>query len=200
MRLIKFFTLIIFLLAANQTICAAEKNPVRIACLPIILQRGTPDEETVAALEMKMARATNIPLNKTLQVAEYISSEDSTAALNKIWQRLRSENKKAKISDAVKILAKDLDADLVICPILRRYYEETIPAFGSSLETHLSSDVSAEMIVYDRRTDELADKKTSKSFHDSYNTLGRASYLAGECLDNLIIATKLREKIRAISK
>ena len=193
----KFFTLIFAVTILIFSNLAAEAEPLRLAKLPIIFQSNQPNYETCAALETKLGRAVHIPLNGTLKLVDYISTDKSTVALNGIWQKMRSENKKAKLKDAIKPLAEKLDADIIVCPVLRQYSEAQVQ-HGLKFETHLISNVSATLIFYDRRTDELIEKKTSRYFNDSYNKFGTAAYLAGVCFDNLIKETKLRERINAI--
>ena len=62
----------------------------------------------------------------------------------------------------------------------------------------MTSQVRVELIVYDRRTDELIDKRASQFYHDSYHMMGTASSLAKICFDNVIEKTKLRQRIMAI--
>ena len=176
---------------------AAAASPVRIARLPIIFNSTIPDFETCAELETKLARASHIPMNKTLQVAEYLPVKDSTQALQTLWQQMRSANKKARLQEAMRPLAQNLDADIIICPVLLSYSQhvDNLTGFG---ETYLQSYVKAELIVYDRRADSLVDKKASQMYHDVMSTTGTADYLAKICFDRVIDETKLRELIIAI--
>lgn len=176
---------------------AASASPVRIARLPIIFNSTIPDYETCAELETKLARASHIPMNKTLQVAEYLPVKDSTQALQSLWQQMRSANKKARLQDAMRPLAKNLDADIIICPIILRYSQhvENLTGFG---ETYLQSYVKVELIIYDRRADSLVDKKAAQMYHDVLSTTGTADYLAKICFDKVIDETKLRQLIIAI--
>lgn len=176
---------------------AAAASPVRIARLPIIFNSTIPDHDTCAELETKLARASHIPMNKTLQVAEYLPTEISTQALQNLWQEMRGENKKARLQDAMRPLAQNLDADIIICPLLHSYSQhvDNLTGFG---ETYLRSYVKVELIVYDRRTDNLVDKKAAQMYHDVVSTTGTADYLAKICFDKVIDETKLRELIMAI--
>lgn len=193
----KIFSLSLVALLILTSTALAAKSTVKIARLPIIIQHNKLDYETSVTLETKFARVVNIPLNETLKLAEYIPPKKSSTELNKIWQNMHAQNKNAKISDAVKILAKDLKADIVIVPILHRYSQRVTPS-NLNFESHLSSAVNAELIIYDRRTDTLTDKKFSRRFNDNYNRFGTASYLAGECFDSLIKDTELRKIIHNI--
>ena len=193
----KIFASIFILTAIIFSTCVTSAKTLRVARLPIIFQKMRPDFETTAMLETKISRAVMIPLNGTLNLAEYLDPEKSAAELNSIYQKMRTENKKIKISETMKPLAKNLNADIIVCPILLRYSEYFVH-YGLNSESHLSSNVSAELIIYDRRTDELVDKKTSRSFNDSANKFGRASYLAADCFDILIKETNLKRKFMAI--
>lgn len=191
MKKILIPTLIIFL---SLTSIALAKKPVKIARLPIIIQNNRLDYETAAALEMKMARAVKVPMNNTLKTYEYLPPRESEKILGRIWQEMYAKDKKAQISDAIKIFADETDADLVICPILR-YYSQRVSPVSFSFETHLSSIAKVELIIYDRDSGELIDKKDTRRFNDSYNRFGTASYLAGECFDQVIKESNLRQII-----
>ena len=178
-------------------VSAAEKVPVKIARLPIIFQSSIPDLDTRTTLETKIERATHIPLNQTLQVAEYLPMNDSAQILNEIWQEMRRESKKTRLKDAIKPFAEKIDADIVVCPVLVDY-SEWVDNFSRFGETYLHSYVRAELIVYDRRNDDLVDKKTSHMHHDTFSLAGTASYLAKTCFDELIDKTKLHQLIMSI--
>ena len=185
--------LLVMILAATATAQAAQ--PVRIARLPIIIRSTMPDLDTRTDLEFKIARALHIPLNKTLNYAEYLPTKDCTNALSDIWQRLRAADKKAKLADAMRPLADKLDADIVVCPVLLSYGQREMNGWD---EVILDSNARAELIVYDRRNDSLVDKKAGQMFHESYHPRGTAATLAKICFDQVIKATKLRELIMAI--
>ena len=189
-----FALLAVILFAAT----AQAAQPVRIARLPIIFLCSVPDSETCAALETKIQRAIHIPLNGTLKLADYLPENHSAQALNDIWNDLRSENKKAKLADAIRPLANKIDADIVVCPVLRQYGQYA--SFFSSWngDIYINSYAEAELIVFDRRTDILTDKKASRMYHDIYTLSGTASHLAKECFDKIIAESKLRDLIRAI--
>ena len=194
MRKIFFAMLAIFFLTAT-----AHAEPVKIARVPMIFQCDMPDVKARAALETKIERAIHIPLNGYLQVAEYLPPEETARVLGEIWQEM-SVNKKSKLADAMRPLADALDADIIVCPILRDYSQFVVGFSGWIGDEILDSRAEVELIVYDRRTDELADKKASRMHHDTLSGAGTAYHLATVCLDIVIAETKLRDKIRAIGK
>ena len=175
----------------------AAAQPVRIARLPIIFQSTVPDSDTCAELETLIKRAVHIPLNGTLQLAQYLDPKISARALDDIWQEIHAQNKKAKLSDAMESLAEKIDADIIVCPVLKDYNQYV--SFSASWgETILISRAEAELIVYDRRTDELIVKKSSQFHNDTYSPRGTASFLAKICFDKVIETSNLRQKIRDI--
>lgn len=183
--------LFIVLVMVLFTATAQAAEPVRIARLPIIFLSNVPDNETCAQLETKIKRAIHIPLNGTLQLVEYLPPEDSARALNDLYN-------KDKFADLMRPLAEELDADIIVCPVLRDYIQHESIGFGWRDETCIISRVEVELIVYDRRTDDLIDKKASQFYHDSYSTIGTASYLSKICFDKVIDACKLRQIIHDI--
>lgn len=197
MERLKIFTTVLILTMLIFSSCEAVKQPVRIVRLPIIFQKNIPDFDTCAILETKISRAVAIPLNGTLKLADYVDPEKSSVELNNIWQKMRAKNKKLKLSETMRPLAKNLNADIIVCPILMNY-SEYYAQIGVDFHSHLVSNVSAELIIYDRRTNELIDKKTSRRYNDSASKFGKASYLALDCFDVLINETKLKRKIMAI--
>ena len=191
----KFLAALIVLILFAATV-SAESMPVRIARLPIIFQSTIPDADTCAGLETKIERAIHIPLNGTLQLAEYLPPKDSAQTLNDLWQDMRAENKKAKLADAMRPLAQKIDADIIVCPILKDYSQ--VVMFAAWNDTILHSYVCVELIVFDRRDDTLTDKKASQSYNDSYHPHGSAAQLSKICFDRVIDSTKLRQLIRDI--
>ena len=193
----KFFVALLVMILFATT-AYAESKPVRIARLPIIFQNAIPDPDTCAELETKIARAVHVPLNGTLQLVEYLPPMDSAQVLNNLWSNIRSKNKKAKLPEVMRPLTQNLNADIIVCPIIKQYSQHVTPSSGWSGESHMISQVRAELIIYDRRTDELIDKKNSQLYNDSYNPRGTASFLVKVCFDKVIEDTKLRQRIFAI--
>ena len=190
----KFFVALSIMVFFAST---AAAQPVRIARLPIIFQSTVPDSDTCAELETLIKRAVHIPLNGTLQLAQYLDPKISARALDDIWQEIHAQNKKAKLSDAMESLAEKIDADIIVCPVLKDYNQYV--SFSASWgETILISRAEAELIVYDRRTDELIVKKSSQFHNDTYSPRGTASFLAKICFDKVIETSNLRQKIRDI--
>lgn len=169
----------------SAQIVHAEKFPLRLVQLPIIFKNATPNQKICEIVDKKISRAVHIPLNGTLNLVEYVESNEKF-----IPQK--------NISAAVKNFAEEIDADIVVCPIIIRASEFYSHSFGFKNESRLMTDVSAELIVFDRRKNELVDKKTSRSHRGEYNKFYSANYLVGECFDSLIKSTNLKEKIQAI--
>lgn len=187
----KKFLILMFLPLLCLSACAkAADTPTKIARLPIMTQKIKLDSDTSAELEVKMARAVFVPANKALNISEYIPPKDSAKALNKIWKKMYAKDKNAKMSDAIKVFAEEIDADLVVCPILYAYSQIETKS-KSNNETNLKSEVVTGMFVYEKSTDNMIYKKVTREYNNNYNKYGTASYLAGECFDQLIKDTGL---------
>lgn len=180
-----------------STVEAADKDSLRLARLPILILSSTPDKETMTGLELKVSRAVHLPLNGTLQAIEYIPTAESTAAMQEVWNKIYRKNKKAKLEEAMEPLAKKLKADMVVCPVLRRFSQEF--ALGTALsersENYLISHASVELIVFDNRTKELVSKKESQSYSGEDVTWGTARFLADACMSKVIEQTELRNRV-----
>jgi len=186
----KFLAAMFALILLTATAQAAE--PARVARLPIIFANNAPDAQTCAELELKLERAIHIPTTKSR--VEYLPPADSAQKLGDLWRKMRTDNKRAKIQDAMRPLARELDADFIVCPILHRYSENSAIGLGGN-KNFIDSSVRVELIVYDRRADELVDKKTSENYRDSYHPLGTAAYLAKICFDKVIDESKLHRRV-----
>ena len=191
------FLLATLLLMLMMTLTASAANePMRLARLPIIILSPTPNIETMVELELKVSRAIHLPLNGTLQAVDYIPTAESTAALQKVWDKIYKKGKRVRLQEAMEPLAEKLNADLVVCPILRRFNQELMMSTGlsESSENHMISSAEVELIVYDRNTNELTSKKASRYYNGEESSWGTARFLADECLLKVIEQTELRDK------
>ena len=186
--------LLSLLMLFSFTAFAAERVPLRVARIPLILQGWqVPSEETLDALETKLDRALHVPLNETLHAIEYLPETECENALNDVMAELQRTNRKAKLKDAMKPLAEKLQADIVICPLLKRYDQYTTMGGHWNRGLILHSTASIELAGYERATDQVFDKKFGKSYHDDYSSWGTASALAKECMDHVIEEAKIHD-------
>ena len=184
------------ILFASSVTLAAERVPLRVARLPLMVQSWqVPDRDTMKDLETKVDRALHVPLNGTLHAVEYLPAAECERALENVMTELRGANRKAKLKDAMKPLAEMLRADLVVCPVLRSYSQYTTLSWSWNHGPILHSTASVELAGYERATDQVFDKKFSKSFTDESSAWGSASALAKDCMDHVIEEAGLRERI-----
>lgn len=175
---------------------AEEHSLARIARLPIILQTSQiPDRETMESLETKLDRALHIPLNKTLQVAEYLPEAECEAALKSVLAEMERTGKRVKLKDAMKPLADKLQADIVVCPVLTSYNQYSYISFNWNHGNIICSTASVELAGYERASDQAFHKEFGKSFRDEYSPWGTADALANECMDHVIEETGLHSMV-----
>lgn len=175
---------------------AAQGNPIRLITLPIIItSQVRVSDDTLAQMEVKIARSLHVPLNGTLKRVEYISTKESTAALQEIWSQLYRTNRNVHLKEAMRPLAKKLKADVVVCTVLYRCNQTYMTSTNFSHDAHLLSNAGVEMIIFDNRTGEITDKKSARTYRDEYSPYGTADYLAQDCLNKLIDELQLRHRV-----
>ncbi len=190
------FLLLMFSLCLMPDSASAEEHLARIARIPIILQTSQiPDRETMASLETKLDRALHIPLNKTLQVAEYLPEAECEAALESVLAEMGRTGKKVKLRDAMKPLADKLQADIVVCPVLTSYSQYSYISFNWNHGNIICSTAAVELAGYERASDQAFRKEFGKSFRDEYSPWGTAGALANECMDHVIEETGIQSMV-----
>ena len=197
-------TVLLLMLALTLTAAAATssektsetKKPLRLARLPLIILSEEPDEDALAGLELKLSRAIHVPLNKTLNAIEYLPASEAAEQLQDIWNKLRKKDTKTRLQEALEELSTRMNADMVICPILRRYSQEVM--IGSSMingDNRMISDAEVILIVYEDDTKEVTLKKSARSYNGEESNWGTARFLADDCMSEVIAQTEIREKV-----
>lgn len=193
-RIIVLF--LIICAAIFPTSITKAQEPIRLVTLPIIItSQARASSDALNQMKVKIARSMHVPLNGTLKKVEYIPSTESSPVLQDIWSKIYQSNKKAKLKEAMKPLADELNADFIVCTVLYSCNEMTSMSMGFDHSTLLQSNAGVEMILFDNRTGELINKKRSKFFNDEYSPRGTADALAVECLTELIEELKPRERM-----
>lgn len=189
-KLISFFCMLVMLAALCGVAAAAERQPLKVAQYPLIVQSSwlEPGLEVTDELEGQIDRALHVPLNGTLHRVEYLPEKDCLAA----WDEAENDSSSRKAKDMAKAVADKLGADLVVLPIVNDYVQYTTMSWHWDRDIILHSYVSLELVVYDRATDKVVDKKASRFYDDDYSTTGTASYLAREAMTDLIQQVNLR--------
>ncbi len=183
------------LFCLTATVAAA---PIRIARLPIIVKGAThPDTATMDALESKIDRAVNVPLNGVLNIVEFLPEGECEEALAGVIADRRRQTGKKRImyKEVMKELAQKMDADLVVCPVLTEYYERVYPVFSVNHGMVVVAYAGVQITGYDGRTDKVFNAKRSRSAHDDYGTQTQVKALALACMDDALAEAELRRYI-----
>ena len=193
-----FLFLVICVVMLPMSIIKAQE-PIRLVTLPIIItSNARVSTDALNQMKVKISRSLHVPLNGTLKKVEYIPSTKSSPVLQDIWSKIYQNNKKAKLKEAMKPLAEELNADFIVCTVLYSCNEMTSISMGFDHSTLLWSNAGVEMILFDNRTDELLSKKRSRVFNDEYSPRGTADALAIECLTDLIEELNPRKRMLMI--
>ena len=96
----------------------------------------------------------------------------------------------------LRATADAVEADLVVLPILTTYYEEIYYTSIFYEENFLHSGAAVRLLVYDRATGAVIDRRDARSYADADQPSGRAYVLAGEVMRNVLAAANLRAHVR----
>ena len=186
--------------AAQPEDVSAASRPLRLARVPLIVRSSYAGADVQEMLEDRLDLALHVPLNGTMHYVEELPQPEVEEALQDVLADLSQGKKRLKIKDAMQPLAEKLDADLVVCPVLTDYYE--IVFYGGwggwdwdGDSIRIESYTGFELNGYDRTEDKNFSKSTSRFYHDSYSTYGRAAYLAKDALESLIQETDVNRRV-----
>ena len=184
-QFLRYMALLSFFLLLLPT--ASALGATRIAQLPLVVEGGAGDvdAETVDALEEMVARDLHMPLNDTMGWLTYVDDR----ALMDAYDSACGQYVTRRGYDYPAVLratADAVEADLVVLPILTTYYEENF----------LHSGAAVRLLVYDRATGEVIDRRDARSYADADQPSGRAYVLAGEVMRNVLAAANLRAHVR----
>ena len=175
----------------------SASRPLRLARVPLIVRSSYAGADVQEMLEDRLDLALHVPLNDTMHYVEELPQSEVEEALQDVLAELSQGKKRVKIKDAMQPLAEKLDADLVVCPVLTDYYEIVFyggwDGWNSGDTIRLESFAGLELNGYDRA--ENFSKATSRFYHDSYSSYGRASYLAKDALESLIQETDVNRRV-----
>ena len=193
MKLWGSLCLLMVLLLVPQAAAAAERVPLRIARLPVQVRCNTADVEAVKRMEIRLDQIMRVPLNGTLQAVKEIPGAQVAAAMDEVLSKLRQTRQRVKWQDAMKPLDDKLQADLVVCPVLRGYEQNWSWRHMPQLHSYVAMDI----VGYDRSRDETFHKSGCRYFDDEYSSNGLAANLSLECLDELAASADLHNRVNA---
>lgn len=196
----KIFSILAVLLFCWQSAAwAAERVPVRVVQMPLAAGQTfqTPSFQTVHAIESKVRNALHVPLNGVLGSVEYVPVREAGQAEEKLKAEKQDSYLTASYEQQIMQLAKTLDADFLVMPRLTAYEQYTYMSWNWNRGMMLHSYAALELYIYDREAGKVEKSGTSRFYHDEYSASGTADVLAQECIDSLLVRTKLHEKLWA---
>lgn len=148
-------------LILSVSISAAE--PRRIAVLPIYCHSGHAFSRIEAYLQEELDKNLHIPLNGTLNIAEFVPADEIETAIFSLHHQ--------KPTGAfLQLVAERVRADIAVCLVVQKAYEYRIPRFD---ETYMVSGLSLELIVYDNKLLPATRRyKASDSYYDVFSSAG----------------------------
>ncbi|SFT69179.1 hypothetical protein SAMN02910356_01658 [Selenomonas sp. GACV-9] len=177
----------------SVTASAAERVPLRVAQLPIqVTCYNQPEQQVLERLERQVDHSLHVPLNETLQAVEFIPEADCLKALKEVATELGG---KPDFKDMARPLAEKLQADLVVIPIVAGYEQYTYMSWNWDRGQMLHSYVSIRIVGYDRYTDEVFKKRSSRRYDDEYMPYGEVRRLAGEAMDESLRRARVHDRV-----
>lgn len=176
-------TLIVCLILSSG-VSAAE--PRRIAILPIYCHSGHTFSHIEAYLQEELDKNLHIPLNGTLNIAEFIPADEIEAALFTIHHQKPN-------GTFLQLVAERVHADIAVCLVVQKAYEYRIPRFD---ETYMVSGLSLELIVYDNKLLPSTRRyKASDSYYDTFSSNGTLLALTEDTAYKLFRKANLKQTL-----
>lgn len=179
---------------------AAEHAPLRVAQVPLVVTDScwqVPSQAVQDTLERKIDRALHVPLNGVLQAVTFLPEKDCEQALDDAYAAL---GRRARLRDVVRHMGTQLDADLVVVPVLTGYEQYTHFGWHWERGPYLHSYAAVTLGIYDRRTDEAFSKVGSRMFDDEYAAWGEVATLVQEAMDQALQEAGLHTRLMAGTK
>lgn len=190
-------SMISLIIAINSTALAAENSTTkRIALLPVmhLYCHWNHSESEDAALNQLFKREIHIPLNGILKITEEIPPEEAINSLNKYYQQIKADNKKAKITEAIQPAAEEINADIFILPIAENCSQETFSRlFGENI---LVSQATMKLYVYDKSTGLVQTYKYYDRYRDTFLITGTVDNLLKNCASHVLAKANLKQLIK----
>ena len=194
-QFLRYTALLSFFLLLLPT--ASALGAARIAQLPPVVEGSAADvdAETVDALEEMVAHDLHMPLNDTMGWLTYVDERALMDAYDSACGQYATR-RGYDYPAVLRATADAVEADLVVLPILTTYYEEIYYTSIFYEENFLHSGAAVRLLVYDRATGEIIDRRDARSYADEDQPSGRAYVLAGEVMRNVLAAANLRAHLR----
>jgi hypothetical protein len=178
------------LLAAALCIIIASATPVfaaprRIAVLPIYNAGGSTGASVEEYLYQELDKNLHIPLNSTLNIAEFVPQDEVAAACAKI-------NHHKPTAAFLQLVAAEVNADMAVCVLINSAYQYRVPRFN---EDYLVSRISLQLIAYDDKLVKPTNVKAEASYLDIYSPSGFISNLVVDAAYQLFKKADLKQTI-----
>jgi hypothetical protein len=190
---------LICLLMGLPAPASAERQPLKLARVPVIVLSDEAPESAAEKVESRVDEALHIPLNGVLHAVEEIPSTDVERALQEVRDERSAAKQSTRLKDLMAPLAQKLGADLVVCPVIEDYHEWIYNGFGwfddFGDDQLLETDVCVAIYGYVAFEGKPFHKAERRWYRDIYSPYETADYLLGEAADRAIDGTELVRRI-----
>lgn len=154
------------------------------------------DQATIDELDDMVADALRMPFGGLMGWLHDVDEHDLFAAYDAAFEMKKTPRGAPDYPAILRMTADVTDADLAVLPILEYYDEEIYRSRDFYCDDYLVSRASVRLLVYDRRKDELVDRRATRIFRDEYSMNGRAEALACDAMRAVLDKVQLKERVR----
>lgn len=159
-----------FVLLLAGTGMAADRQPLRVALLPVQAAPGWVDEAALRDLSDRMKREFAVPLNDIVKAVEFVPISAEVAGT--VWR-----------DKDMRELADALSADVVLCLTVNNFSNRYYGNWEG--DYCLESVATLHLAGYDRKRDKVLSEDVSNWYNDGYVESQTARNLALTGLDTL---------------
>ena len=166
-----------------SSIALAKDAPLRVAMVPIQFQNSSINDSAVQDVTRQLERAAHVPLNGVLERVDYIDQHDVYIAYDKCCSVAMSKDCRYSPKYLTEDIAKELDADIVILPIVRNTYNVY---YYYGWYTQQISSAEFVMYIYDAAAGDTQEYKSSNRYSDQISINNNAESLLKSCVYKVI--------------
>lgn len=189
-----------FFCVLNASAAAAEPAP-KTARLSLVTQDVCGlDQKTADTLDDMVERAMHIPFGSLMGWLVDVDEHDLFAAYDAAYEMNKTAKGSPDYPAILRMTADVTDADLAVLPILETYGAVIFPRADFGDDDYIVSRATVRILVYDRRTDEVTDRRVTRSFHGAYAPYADPDVLAYDAMRVVIDEAGIKQRVKELSE
>ena len=184
----------------SVTASATAFGAARVAQLPLAAGEDVwaLDARTEHHLSDMVRAALHMPLNGAMNWFADVDEHDLFAAYDAALARHAGKRGIYDYPGVLRETADEVGADIAVLPILESYSEEVYHAWFSCGDDYIVGRAAVRVLLYDRRTGEMAERRSVRRCTDRSYPCGSVRTLAYEAMREALERTGLQQHMRAL--